>query len=137
MKILNQSLAVAIFSAGIAGAACAQSEQVGSDQVSGSESQAAATSFHELDKDQDGYINAVEATSDSTLMEKWTAADANADRKIDETEFSKFEANQTQTAATAPAAGDVSQGMDAAQEHGVPQRQDEMQQQQEGAASQY
>ena len=134
MKSFNQSIAVAIFAVSIAGVACAQSEEDGADAMSGNAAQAAATSFNALDKDQDGYINAIEATGDSTLMEKWTEADANADRKIDETEFSKFEAMAAEPDATAPEAG-MSQGMEEAQEQGMQQQ--EMPQQQDGAESPY
>ena len=134
MKSFNQSIAIAIFAVSIAGVAHAQTEEDGADAMSGNAAQAAATSFNALDKDQDGYINAIEATGDSTLMEKWTEADANADRKIDETEFSKFEAMAAEPDATAPEAG-MSQGMEEAQEQGMQQQ--EMPQQQDGAESSY
>ncbi len=139
MKYLRQRLAVAIFAASVVGAAGAQSEQDGVDPMTGSTSQdqAAAPNFNDLDKDQDGYISAVEATGDSTLMEGWTEADTNSDRKIDQSEFSKFETNESQPTSAAPADEGMSQGMKEAQEQGMQQPQQEMQQNSEDAGAQY
>lgn len=134
MKFLKRRLAIAIFTASITGLACAEPE--GSDPMGSSadlSSEAAAPAFKDLDTDQDGFINAIEATNDSTLMEKWAATDANADRKIDRSEFSKFEMIGDQPGSEMPTDEGMSQGMQEA----VEQPQQELQHQQEGAKSQY
>ncbi len=129
MKFLKQQLAVAVVTASMAGMACAQSDQESSDLLGSSagQSEAAIASFNDLDKDQNGVINAVEATGDSTLMEKWTTTDANADRKIDRSEFSKLETKEAQPGAAAPADAGMSQDTQESVE----------QPQQDGARSQY
>lgn len=131
MKFLNHRLAAAIFSASMVSIACAEpGGQGAADQMEGavSQGQAAAPAFNDLDKDQDGYISAVEATGDSTLMDKWTAVDENADRKIDRSEFSKFETKEAQPGAQVPATEGMNQGMEGTQEQ---------QTQDEGTESQY
>ncbi len=66
----------------------------------------AATSsvdFEALDADADGYLNLgeVEGSTDSTIRD----ADANADGRIDRTEFAAFEVGRQHTPAQTPAAG--------------------------------
>ncbi len=131
MKFLNHRLATAVFAASMVSLACAEPGQGAADAMEGAASQgeAAAPAFNELDKDQDGYISAVEATGDSVLMDKWNAVDVNADRKIDRSEFSKFETKETQPGAEVPAQEGMNQGMEGAQEQEMPQE--------EGAESQY
>lgn len=136
MNFFKQRLAIAIISASITGLACAESDQVGSDTMDSGvnqSSEAATPAFNDLDKDQDGFISAVEATNDSTLMDKWSKTDTNADRKIDRSEFSKFEMKEDQSGAEMPADEGVSQGMQEA----VEQPEQKLQQQQEGAKPQY
>ncbi len=124
MKFLNHRLAAAIFTASMVSAACAEPGAQGEAAPIGgavSQDEAAAPAFNDLDKDQDGYISAVEATSDSTLMDKWNAVDTNSDRKIDRSEFSKFETTETQPGAPeggaeVPAAEGMDQGMEESQE---------------------
>lgn len=141
MKFLNQRLAAAIFTASMVSAACAEPGAQGEAAPIGgavSQGEAAAPAFNDLDKDQDGYISAVEATSDSTLMDKWNAVDTNSDRKIDRSEFSKFETTETQPGAPeggaeVPATEGMNQGMEGIQE----QQPQDQQPQDPGAEPQY
>ena len=48
--------------------------------------------FKSLDTNKDGYINSQEATADAKLADRWAIADHNGDGKVEETEFSAFEA---------------------------------------------
>ncbi|MGI9284972.1 MAG: hypothetical protein ACR2P1_06255 [Pseudomonadales bacterium] len=130
MKFLNHRLAAAIFAASMANVACAEPGQGTADSMEGAvgQSEVVAPAFNDLDKDQDGYISAVEATGDSTLMDKWTAVDANSDRKIDRSEFSKFEARETQPGGGIPTAEGMNQSMEGTQEQ---------QTQDQGTESQY
>ena len=49
------------------------------------------TRFRNIDGDQDGFISRTEAENHQRLMSNWGRADANADGKLDATEFSAFE----------------------------------------------
>lgn len=135
MKFLNQRLATAVFAASMVSVACAEpggQGAAGPMEGAVSQGEAAAPAFNDLDKDQDGYISAVEATGDSTLMDRWNAVDINSDRKIDRSEFSKFETRETQPGAEVPAAEgegmNQGQGMEGTQQ---PETQDQ------GTESQY
>lgn len=47
--------------------------------------------FRNIDGDQDGYITRKEAENHQRLTNNWEKADANADGKLDASEFSAFE----------------------------------------------
>ena len=47
--------------------------------------------FQNIDGDQDGFISRTEAENHPRLTTNWGKADANADDKLDATEFSAFE----------------------------------------------
>jgi len=53
--------------------------------------------FNSLDTNHDGYISPQEAKADPKLSEQWDSADANGDGKIEESEFSAFEAGTAPT----------------------------------------
>jgi Ca2+-binding EF-hand superfamily protein len=54
-------------------------------------------SFKSLDTNHDGYISPQEAKANSKLSDQWNTADANGDGKIEESEFSAFEAGTAPT----------------------------------------
>lgn len=116
MKIHRYDLLIAALSAGLASAACTEKAQHSIDQVAALPAKVEAVVFDELDKDQNGYINAIEATEDSTLMEEWISLDANSDRKIDRSEFAKLEANRNRHGAIDPSALNSSGGKESTEQ---------------------
>ncbi len=64
-------------------------------QEADSETTAATGNFSELDKNNDGYISKEEAQG--RVKDQWATADANADGKIDQSEFSALETTEPAT----------------------------------------
>ena len=65
--------------------------------VSAGDKSTTQDTFKALDKNKDGYISQQEAKANKKLTEQWEAADADANGKLEMSEFSAFESG---TAAT-------------------------------------
>lgn len=62
--------------------------------VSAGEKATTKESFNKLDKDQNGYISQQEAKDNKQLLEQWDSVDADADGKLEMSEFSAFESGK-------------------------------------------
>lgn len=62
--------------------------------ISAGEKSASQESFNKLDKDKNGYISQQEAKANKELTSQWDSVDADANGKLEMSEFSAFEAGK-------------------------------------------
>ena len=88
---MKEKLTLAVIIAALSGTAFAGSAETQSATEQEQPGASQSVTLQDLDLNQDGYIDEIEATAHPELVNRWGELDANQDGKLDEEEFAKFE----------------------------------------------